>query len=50
MECRTNADGLTEAPVGGGSSMFGVSGRGYETWMKPSAVAGGQLYDPSLPD
>src|SRR5262249_30339209 len=28
--------GVTIAPVGGGASLFGVSGRGFDGWMKPN--------------
>jgi len=43
-----NASGLTVAPVGGGAALFGVSGRGFDGWMRPSAITNGQLYDASL--
>lgn len=36
--------GLTVSPVGGGNAMFGISGRGFDSWMKPGPVA----YDPKL--
>jgi hypothetical protein len=37
--------GLTSAPVGGGNALFGVSGRGFESWMKSLP---GSSYDPKL--
>src|SRR5262249_10545339 len=33
------ASGLTVAPVGGGSSAFGISGRDFTGWMNPGARA-----------
>ena len=29
------SDGLTTAPAGGGNSLFGYSGRGFQDWMRP---------------
>jgi hypothetical protein len=29
------ANGLTASPLGGGNALFGISGRGFEDWMKP---------------
>jgi hypothetical protein len=28
-------NGLTVSPVGGGNALFGLSGRGFESWMRP---------------
>jgi hypothetical protein len=33
------ASGLTVAPVGGGASAFGISGRDFTGWMNPGARA-----------
>jgi hypothetical protein len=38
------ASGLTVSPVGGGAAAFGISGRGFDGWMKPGPVT----YDPNL--
>jgi len=34
------ADGLTSSPVEGGNALFGISGRGFDSWMKPGQRAG----------
>src|SRR5262245_15783597 len=39
------SNGLTAAPVGGGNALFGVSGRGFDSWMKPLPF--GAAYDPN---
>lgn len=39
------SNGLTASPVGGGNALFGISGRGFDSWMKPTA---GAAYDASL--
>ncbi|PYS36435.1 MAG: hypothetical protein DMG14_24410 [Acidobacteria bacterium] len=39
------SDGLTASPVGGGDALFGVSGRGFGSWMKPLP---GASYDPNM--
>src|SRR5207253_3500083 len=36
------SDGLTTSLVGGGNALFGISGRGFDSWMKPGPVS----YDP----
>src|SRR5439155_15035040 len=38
------ANGLTSSPLGGGDALFGISGRGFDSWMKPGAS--GVPYDP----
>ena len=38
------SSGMTASPIGGGFAMFGISGRGFESWMRPGPVA----YDPNL--
>jgi outer membrane receptor protein involved in Fe transport len=38
------ASGLTVSPVGGGAAAFGISGRRFDSWMKPGPVA----YDRNL--
>jgi hypothetical protein len=38
------SSGMTAAPIGGGAALFGISGRGFESWMQPGPVA----YDPNL--
>ena len=40
------SNGLTAAPVGGGNALFGVSGRGFDSWMKSLPL--GAAYDPNL--
>ena len=32
------SDGLMPLPVGGGDAMFGISGRGWDGWMRPGAT------------
>jgi hypothetical protein len=39
------SNGLTAAPIGGGNALFGISGRGFDGWMRPGSSA---AYDPSL--
>src|SRR5262249_42107961 len=36
------SNGLTASPVGGGNALFGISGKGFENWMRPTA---GAAYD-----
>jgi len=39
------SNGLTASPIGGGNALFGISGRGFDSWMRPTPNA---AYDPNL--